>query len=172
MVQSQAMIPSTLIETLWTTGATNCTYCTGRLDFFLLLKKQVVCCTWFYLDWLNWPMNAWWPMRLQWHEHLGASDMVGTYRKECCGNTKIISNDSSVTSHSSVLEVQHCYSYCVPSYSSQWFNDEIMEASRPSQVHVVAKCCLQNLRGKGKGKFVPASTALHHSRKTHKSLEV
>ena len=98
--------------------------------------------------------------------------MVGTYRKECCGNTKIISNDSSVTSHSSVLEVQHCYSYCVPSYSSQWFNDEIMEASRPSQVHVVAKCCLQNLRGKGKGKFVPASTALHHSRKTHKSLEV
>lgn len=60
--------------------------------------------------------------------------MVGTYRKECCGNTKIISNDGGITSLSSVLAVQHCYIYCEPSYSSQWFSDESREASRPIQV--------------------------------------
>jgi hypothetical protein len=146
-VQSKAMIPSTLIETLWTTSATNCIYCTGRLDFVFLLKKQVVCCTWFYLDCLNWPMNTrtWWTMRLQWHEHLVASDMVGPYRKECCGNTKIISSDGSVTSHNSVLGVQHCYSYSEPSYSSQWFSDESREASRPIQV---SYCCSKVLPSK------------------------
>lgn len=135
-VQSKEMIPSTLTETQWTTSASNCTYCTGRLDF-VLLEKQVECYTWFYLDWLNWPMNTWWTMRLQWHEHVGASDMVSTYRKECCGNTEVISIDGNVTSHSSVFAVQHCDIYCEPSYSSQWFNDERREASRPVQ----ASCC-------------------------------
>jgi len=63
--------------------------------------------------------------------------MVGSYRKECCGNTEVISIDGNVTSHISVFAVQHCDIYCEPSYSSQWFNDESREANRPIQV----SCC-------------------------------
>ena len=45
--------------------------------------------------------------------------MVGTYRKQCRGDTKIIFSDVSVASRSSVLRVQHCYSCCEPSYICQ-----------------------------------------------------
>ena len=95
--------------------------------------------------------------------------MVDTYRKECCGNTKIISIDDSVASHSSVLAVQHC---SVTANLVVRLSGSMTRVGRPvGQVKcIVAKCSLQNVRCIGKSKFVPASTELHHSRKTHKSF--
>jgi hypothetical protein len=68
-------------------------------------------------------------MRIQWHEQLWASAIVGTYRKECLGNTKITSSDGSVTLRGDVVAVHHRCDYCKPSYFSEWLSDESSEAS-------------------------------------------